>query len=993
MPRIPEALIESIKRDVGCVAVLEARGLEFVTHGGGGDVVCRCPFHDDRTPSLIVSVSKNLWRCHGACGIGGDVIALIQKLNGVSFRHAVELAADGVPALAASFAACSAADAASGERKKLARHSSARLLACPLDGSVDDARLMQQVVDFYAGRLVVPGNAGRAYLAERGLDDAELIRRFALGFADRSLGLRLPNKQRKEGAELRQRLERLGLFRSSGHEHFAGSVVVPIHGDDGSVSEMYGRKITAGLRSGTPLHSYLPGEHRGIWNAGPGLVNAGGAVVICEAVLDAMSCWLSGVRNVTAAYGVNGWTEDHWSALTSGKARDVFIAFDADAAGDVAAERLAEQLICRGFTAFRVHFPADKDANAVLTAKDGGRAALAALIHSAAWLGGSPRVVVPAMHEEKSAAKEESAAEKIAAVAELSSFAAAVPAVAASALPKGVSVRRDGADLFATIGTRSYRVRGWNARRSGETLTVALRVSVMTAQGERQHHDRLDLYQTRQRVAFVSAAAEECGLAVEVLKSDLGTLILVAEAAEVAAANAAASTDAVKNPADAMTDVDKAAALELLCAADLPERIVNDLTRCGLVGETVNKLVAYLAASSRKLDSPVAVVVQSSTAAGKSTLMDRVLALMPPEDVRQYSAISGKSPFYLGTANLKHRILAIAEEEGARKASYALKLLQSDGFLSMAATGKDPESGKLVTHDYRVEGPVMLMLTTTAIDVDPELLNRCLVLTVDEEPAQTAAIQQAQREGRTLAGMHAKRERVAIELLHRNAQRLLRPLTVVNPFATQLSFAASQTRLRRDHAKYLAMIDAVTFLFQHQRAVKTHRFDDGSTMDYIEVTPADIMLANRLATAVLARSLDDLPPQTRRFLIALHTWAAAAATAAGVTLERFSFSRREAREGIDVGQTQAALHLERLAAHEFVVALRAVGDGAIPQYRLAWTPNERGSGAAALRGLGLVEPQTPTPTPTDTTASMCTMATCRDFGVPVGGVSDLPRQA
>ena len=190
------------------------------------------------------------------------------------------------------------------------------------------------------------------------------------------------------------------------------------------------------------------------------------------------------------------------------------------------------------------------------------------------------------------------------------------------------------------------------------------------------------------------------------------------------------------------------------------------------------------------------------------------------------------------------------------------------------------------------------------------------------------------------------------------------------------------------------MIDAVTFLFQHQRAVKVHRFADGSSMEYIEVTPADIMLANRLATAVLARSLDDLPPQTRRFLVALHTWAAAAATAAGVTLERFLFSRREVREGIDVGQTQAALHLERLAAHEFVVALRAVGDGAVSQYRLAWTPNERGSGGvAALRGLGLVEARTPTPTPTDTTASMCTMATCRDFGVPVGGVSNLPRQA
>ena len=965
MPRIPEALIESIKRDVSCVSVLEAGGAQFAAHGGGGDVVCRCPFHDDRTPSLIVSVSKNLWRCHGACGVGGDVIALIQKLNGVSFRHAVELAAAGVPALASSFAA----DAASGEKKSAPpKLRSMRLLPCPLDGSVDDARLNQQVVDYYAGRLAIPGNAGRAYLLERGLDDAELIRRFALGFADRSLGLRLPNKQRKEGAELRQRLEKLGWFRVSGHEHFAGSVVVPIHGDDGSVTGMYGRKVTAGLRSGTPLHTYLPGKHRGIWNAGPGLINNDGAVVICEALIDALSFWVSGVRHVTAAYGVNGFTDDHWAALAAQKARDVFIAFDADAAGDVVAEKLADQLIYRGFTAFRVLFPPDQDANAVLTASDGGRAALAGLINSASWLGGSPRVVVP---EIPLAAKEEISERQ--AVIEVSTPASSF----AASLPKGVSVRHEGADLFATIGTRRYRVRGWSARRTGETLMVALRVSVDASSGERQHYDRFDLYQTRQRTAFIAAAAEECGLSVDVLKADIGTLISVVETAEMAASQEA--TTRPSDPTTEMTDEEKAAALELLHAPDLTNRIVADLTRCGLVGEDVNKLVAYIAASSRKIDQPLAVVVQSSSAAGKSTLMDRVLALMPPEDVRQYSAISGKSPFYLGTANLKHRILAIAEEEGARKASYALKLLQSDGFLSMAATGKDPESGKLVTHDYRVEGPVMLMLTTTAIDVDPELLNRCLVLTVDEEPAQTAAIQHAQREGRTLAGVTAKRERAVIELLHRNAQRLLRPLAVVNPQATSLSFAAGQTRLRRDHAKYLALIDAVTFLHQHQRTVKMHTFADGKTLEYIEVTAADIALANRLASAVLARSLDDLPPQTRRFLIELHAWVAARAAATGVTLERFSFTRREAREGIDIGQTQAALHLDRLMTHELIIPLRAVGDGLISQYRLAWTPDEASGGVAAANGLGLSE----------SPLSTCMTPTCRDFPQPVG-VKDQP---
>jgi energy-coupling factor transporter ATP-binding protein EcfA2 len=112
-----------------------------------------------------------------------------------------------------------------------------------------------------------------------------------------------------------------------------------------------------------------------------------------------------------------------------------------------------------------------------------------------------------------------------------------------------------------------------------------------------------------------------------------------------------------------------------------------------------NKLIAYLAANSRKLDAPLAVLVQSSSAAGKSTLMDAILALMPEEDRVKYSAMTGQSLFYIGAGNLKHKILAIAEEEGAAHASYALKLLHSEGELTMASTGKNPATGNLVTQE------------------------------------------------------------------------------------------------------------------------------------------------------------------------------------------------------------------------------------------------------------------------------------------------------
>src|SRR5207245_6001917 len=123
-----------------------------------------------------------------------------------------------------------------------------------------------------------------------------------------------------------------------------------------------------------------------------------------------------------------------------------------------------------------------------------------------------------------------------------------------------------------------------------------------------------------------------------------------------------------------------------------------------------NKLVGTLGAVSRLSRRPLAIVIRSSSAAGKTALMDAVLKMIPKECKEKYSAISGHALFYFEGKDFKHKILAIVEEEGAKNATYALKLLQSEGEITIASTGKDPGTGRLVTKEYRVEGPVMIFL-------------------------------------------------------------------------------------------------------------------------------------------------------------------------------------------------------------------------------------------------------------------------------------------
>jgi hypothetical protein len=352
---------------------------------------------------------------------------------------------------------------------------------------------------------------------------------------------------------------------------------------------------------------------------------------------------------------------------------------------------------------------------------------------------------------------------------------------------------------------------------------------------------------------------------------------------------------------------------------------------------------------SRKLERPLAVIVQSTSAAGKSALMEAVLQMVPAEERVKFSAMTGQSLFYMGEADLCGKVLGIAEEEGAERASYALKLLQSEGELSIASTGKDNASGRLVTHTYKVSGPVAIMLTTTAIDVDEELLNRCVVLSVDEERTQTRAIHERQRHAQTLDGLLANRERDRVTKLHQDAQRLLEPLAVVNPLAASLSFPDTRTRTRRDHVKYLTLINSIALLHQLQRPRRQATGPGGEPVSYIEVAASDVALANRLAGEVLGTSLDELPPGTRRLLELLDQIVGSDAAERGVERSDAVFTRRQLRERTGCSDTALKVHLARLVDLELVTAHRA-DKGSGFTYELCWDGAGR-DGGRFLAGL------------------------------------------
>jgi len=922
MPRIPDAEIDRIKRETDLAALVRSRGVELHKHGSK-DFAGKCPFHQDDQPSFIVSPEKGLFHCMG-CGAAGNAIQFVEKFDGVSFRHAFEILNAGPAAFSPP---------ADTPLKK----ATVPRLETPVRLDAEDADLYGQVVDYYHERLLATP-AALDYLASRGLRHAEAIERFRLGFADRTLGLRLPAMNRKDGAAIRTRLQTLGLIRESGHEHFNGSVVLPVYDAEGHVAEMYGRKIGDHLRAGTPKHLYLPGPHEGIWNAA---ALDGGEVILCEAAFDALTFWTNGFHNVTFIYGTEGFPDYLFDAMLARRVRRVRIAYDADDAGNRAAARDAERLTAHGVEVFRVKFPWGMDANEYAQKVQPPGKALQTLLNAAEWVGGTvglrptppppepaPPPVVAAeaqpTREHARAPSSSSLAADVLAADEKEQPKPGTTAPSKPATSEAVALERVGEYHVMRLGQREYRVGGLEKNNSLEVLKVAVRLRY----GEAFHLDSFDMAQDGQRRRFIERAAEETGLEKDLIKRDIGRLLLALEAAQTDRINAALEPSHAPRPHELSAE-ERAEALAFLRSPDLVERIGAAFDACGLVGEDANRLAAYLACTSRKLDKPLAVIIQSTSAAGKSTLMEAVLAMFPEEERVKYSAMTGQSLYYLGEQDLKHKILAIVEEEGAEKASYALKLLQSEGELTIASTGKDPTTGRMETQEYHVEGPVMLFLTTTAVDIDEELLNRCLILTVDESREQTERIHALQRKARSLEGLRLKKRRQTLLALLRNVQRLLRPLDVVNPWADDLTFTADRTRTRRDHEKYLTLMDAIALLHQHQRPVER----DPESGEFIRVTLDDIALTNRLAPELLGRTLDELPPQTRRLLEAVKTTVKARRKERDVEQSLALFSRRDLQAASGWSYSQVKRHLFRLQELEYV-APRFGRMGATLKYEL-----------------------------------------------------------
>jgi DNA primase catalytic core len=755
--------------------------------------------------------------------------------------------------------------------------------------AVNPQDLLKRVVDFYHTTFK-EDKRGLDYLTKRDITDQSIYLDFKLGFVNGSLRKTLP-----EGGPILETLKSLCILNQKGNEFFYNCVVFPILDDDGNIISLYGRNIQH------KQHLYPPGPHKGIFNSK--VLRTTKTVFITESIIDCLSLYQLGIKEAIPLYGTNGLTKDHIDLFAKYRITTAYLCLDNDAAGDTASKKLSQILAHLGIKTFKLTLPVDiKDPNDYLL--------------SGARKEDFDKLVEKAQPVENS--------------------------ITTDLFNNDVNITQDDTQIIFDFKERSYRIRGLTVQRLDQ-----LKVNIKLTNRDSYHLDTFDLYCAKQRANFVTSIKKVLSIEPSVINSDLSFII---EQLENIQAKMIEDTSKKSDNRIQMTEEERQQALEFLKSPLLFERILADFKFCGYVGEENNLLLGYLVSISRKLSTPLSILVISRSASGKSTLQDAILSVTPPEDYEKYTRLTDQALFYREENSLQHKLLAIEEEKGASGAGYSLRNLQSSGGLKSAATIKDPLTGRLTTGLFNVRGPTAMMLTTTYSQTDYETYNRFIILTIDESTQQTKLILQRQRDDQSIEGIVLKREQDKLKRLHHNAQRLIKPLEVANPYSQYLTFPESLLRARREQPKYLSIIKAVALLRQHQKEIKSANVDN-DTLEYIESDLKDIELANRIANAILGHSLDEMSPPSRRLLPEIKMLVDTICKKDHIEQDKCIISRRDIREFTGWSDYQIRVHIKELEDLEYLIPVCG-RQGKRFTYQLCWD----GSGSDGSKFLlGLID--------------------------------------
>lgn len=683
---------------------------------------------------------------------------------------------------------------------------------------------------FKAGRINASNVKGLEYLQSRGLDWRQL--------------------KEKHGIRVSYNAVRSRMMRNC--------VLFPLLDEQGRLVSLYGRSIfdIAGKK-----HYYSTGR-RGLFPQYPDISTR--HLVLTESIIDACSLLQHTPYAALALYGTNGLTAEHLEAIKRlNGLEEITLFLDGDPAGRQALSAVATKL--KAVTRARISYvetPENEDINSLTLSHE--PQILDYLVQSRQPFisGGVPPGDVSLSNGEPPQAIDEYPS----GIVNEPIWDEAV-AVEKKENPSGkenppLTVVSPELLIYRAYGLKTHVLGG--VRLSGlEKLRATLKIEqegVELPSGGVPLRHSLDLYHALQLEALQSKIREHFNLESTEITHFTEGLISSLEHYR-----SQRMQPPKKQEKYSMSAAEKLAALAYLQAPDLMQRTAESIAASGLIGEQTNALTAFLIYTSRKREHPLHLICLGASGTGKTYLQEKVGALMPPEDKLEITTLSENAFYYFGKEELKHKLILIEDLDGATEVLYPLRELQSKRRISKTVTLKDSK-GNLKTVTLTVEGPVSVSGCTTREKLYEDNANRCILIETDQSPQQDSRIMDYQR--RASAGLIDKAAEAATQTLLQNVQRLLRPLTVRNPYAPHIHLPQVVFKPRRTAGLLLSFIETVTFYHQYQL---TPKHDPATGETYIQTRPEHIIAALELLTEVLFRKSDELSGATRKFLETLKT--------------------------------------------------------------------------------------------------------------------------
>lgn len=855
-----------------------------------------CPFHDDKTPSMQL-----YWKTHTAYCFSSNC-----KLNGKSI--------DVIDFIL--------------HKENSSKHEALQKATAMIKGEViKDNRLsasdfLQKMFTYFKNG-VHGSNPAKEYIAQRNLD----FKKLEIGYN----AAQFHHGTRKDETLINHCLQ-YGLLLDNEIKSRTGEKAYNVFGKmcivfalKNKSNQLTGLYFRSTLNNDKSKHFYLK-DRKGLYPNYPKYNTK--KLILTEAIIDAASLLqhdeITKEYSILAAYGTNGLTEEHTSAIKELKElEEIIFFFDGDAAGKAAVTKYAALLKneIKTITITNIEPPEGEDVNSLLVGHS--PEVLQHLIQARKPVTVQETQTQPALFLSSESTKPQEAIIFSTEKKEIKPAEKEKPNEPQLKIINPFHLLYNGAAAVYSIKGNQW------LKQPLEFMKIA--IQLINTQTKEDYRSKVDLYEYKQLHALAQQASEKLNIKAELAEKDLSTLTHLLE---VYREEQQVNPNITQPYIIKIGESTQKKCIDFLSKGDLIKRINELIGKAGVVGEDNNRIFLFVIASSYKMKSTLHALIQGSSGSGKTRLLKIISDLMPTEDVKKYTRVTDSSFYNQDEYFFVNKLVCFEDYDGLKEdAQLAVRELQSNEILITSTSVKD-ESGKISGGEKTVRGPIASMGCTTKGELYEDNISRCFVIAVDESKEQTQRVITYQNN--VAAGIVYRTKETAVRDFLQNCMRLLKPCEVVNPFANRIALPEEAHKIRRLNELYQCLVKQITILNQYQR----NKDEQGRLLS----TKEDLQTACEIMFESILLKVDELGGSLRQFYEKLKTFVEK-------QNKEYEFNRFEIRAATGVSKTQQHRYMQQLVYLEYVQQNGFANRGF--KYKITFWDNMAGTRAKIKESLAI----------------------------------------